>query len=384
MEQQHCNAIKATGDVCGKNVRHDGKCGIHHAAMLKAGPNTTALKELHLLQKKEMKDLQTRYAEEGVDRLERHAQAIRITAHLEECDVMRARHKRETRNLEAEQSRLIRQTGIDPDQPARQRAAARVAEQRRVMRQRIAEMQLEAAEERRRDRGIDELQWEEFNAAARLGAAVRVIVPAQGQLAAFAADAQNVHTTAAVNQTKDIVARIRQVEVPEEYRWHPVNCSKTPFEIGLECKLSQRAAWQMVSQYAQPTAIYDIEEGIYGKVLDCVWQFVKASTDKEDLCRIIKNEMEDNVGMCAQGNLSRICNILAGFMDGVGSQESLAEKLGNIFAKLAEIDDPEERFNRAAQELVWNKVPKDQWMTWAEPLADDAEQHEMLMTALGY
>jgi hypothetical protein len=311
--------------------------------------------------------------------------------------------------MQAEQSRLIRQTGIDPDQPARQRAAARRAEVRLMVAQRgalfAANVAEQADEERRRDRGIDELQREEFNAAgqhvvarvgvaqvnwqnwhheaAQLGEAVR-IVPARGQLAAFAADAQNVHTTAAVNQTKDIVARIRQVAVPEEYRWHPVNSSKTPFEIGLDCKLSQRAAWQMVSQYAQPTAIYDIEEGIYGKVLDCVWQYVKISPDKEDLCRIIKNEMEDNVGMCAQGNLSRICNILAGFMDGVGSQESLAEKLGNIFAKLAEIDDPEERFNRAAQELVWNKVPKDQWMVWAEPLADDAEQQEMLMTALGY
>ena len=376
--EQVCNAIKASGDVCGKKVKENGKCGIHHATILNAGPNATALKELKYRQKKELKDLQTRYEEEDVDLLEQYAKALRIAAHLEEVAVTKARHIRESQNLEAEQRDRIRRTGFNPDAAAEERQRQEQENRWRYNHERMEQMRAADMLGRRNDAQRNWQNW-----VAQLGEAVR-IRPVQRELANFAADPQNVHTTTAVNQTKEIVDRIRQVAVPEGYRWHPVNASKTPFEIGLECKLSQRAAWQMISQYAQDTAIYDIEVGIYGKVLDSVWQFVKASPEKEDLCKIIKNEMEDNVGMCAQGNLSRICNILAGYMDGVGSQESLAEKLGTIFGKLADIEDPAERFDRAAQELVWNKVPKDQWMTWAEPLAEDAEQAEMLMSALGY
>jgi len=142
----------------------------------------------------------------------------------------------------------------------------------------------------------------------------------------------------------------------------------------LECNLSQKAAWQMMSQYAQDTSIYDIEVGIYGKVLDCVWQYVKASSDKEDLCRIIKRELEDNIGMCAQGNLSRICNVLAGYMDGIGSQESLSERLGRLLPPLMELEDVTERIRQALVILRDNHVPVGEWDTWMDPLIEDGDR----------
>jgi hypothetical protein len=184
-------------------------------------------------------------------------------------------------------------------------------------------------------------------------------------------DPQNVHTTEAVVQTKEIVARIRLIPVPPEYRWHPLNCSKTPFEIGMFCQLSQRAAWQMISQYAQDTAIYDIEPGIYGKVLDSVWQYISTSSEKEELCKVIKQEMEDNIGMCAQGNLSRICNVLAGYMEGVGPQESVAEILGRLLPQLMLIEDVAERILSAFNILKDNKVPIEDWDAWVDPLNDE-------------
>ena len=189
-----------------------------------------------------------------------------------------------------------------------------------------------------------------------------------GELQRFASDAQNVHTSLIVDQTKETIKKICEIPVPEDYRWDVENCSKTPFEIGLECKLSQRAAWQMMSQYAQDTAIYDIEPGIYGKVLDSVWQYVKASPDKADMCRILKQEMEDNIGMCAQGNLSRLCNILAGYMDGVKQKESTAEILGRLFPKLMEMEDEDIRVSKAVKILVENNVPEKEWQTWIGPL----------------
>lgn len=190
-----------------------------------------------------------------------------------------------------------------------------------------------------------------------------------GEVGRIALDRQGVHTVAAVNQTVDIANKIRRgVAVPEGYRWDPVVCSKTPGEIIAQCGLSVRAAMQMMEQYSLDTAIYDIEPGIYGKVLDSVWQFVKEHAEKDSLVSIIRTEMEDNVGMCAQGNLTRICNIVAGYMDGVGSQESVSERLGRLLPKLREVEDVGERIRQAEDILRENNVPEGEWGVWVEAL----------------
>ena len=190
-------------------------------------------------------------------------------------------------------------------------------------------------------------------------------------LARFAADPQNVHTEQAVRHTKEVVEKVRQIPVPPEYRWNMNITSKTPGEIIAECKLTIHASCQMLTQYSHQTAIYDIEEGIYGKVLDSVWQFVKNSPDKEDLCRILKQEMEDNIGMCAQGNLTRLCNILSGYLDGVAPPESTASKMGRLLPPLMSIEDPLERLYKAFEIMKDNGVPFEEWDTWVEPFIDD-------------
>jgi hypothetical protein len=190
------------------------------------------------------------------------------------------------------------------------------------------------------------------------------------ELAQFANDGQNVHTSVAVNQTKDMVTRILTIAVPEDYRWNMGVCSKTPGDIIVHCKLTPKGGWQMVAKYCQNEDIYDIGKGIYGRVLDGVWQYILNSPDKEDLYRILKQEMEDNIGMCAQGNLTRLCNILSGYMEGIGVQESPAEILGRKLPKLMEIDDECARLKAAFELFVELHIPEHQWVSWAEPLVD--------------
>jgi hypothetical protein len=86
------------------------------------------------------------------------------------------------------------------------------------------------------------------------------------------------------------------------------------------------------------------------------------------MCAVLKQEMQDNIGMCAQGNLTRVCNILAGFMDGVGSLESVSEQLGRRFGVIAEHPDPEERIKMGADVLRELNVPEKEWPAWLEPL----------------
>ena len=175
------------------------------------------------------------------------------------------------------------------------------------------------------------------------------VVPARrtpvpvSKMARFAQDRQNVHTSTAVNQMKKMLEVILKIHVPEEYRWNMRRCSKTPGEIIAACELSIDASRTMMDKYTVDTVIYEMGAGIYGRVLDGVWQYIKSSPDKSDLCKILTTEMEDNIGMCQQGNLTRLTNILAGYLDGVGGKESHAELLGREFPKLWDIDDEDER-----------------------------------------
>ena len=85
-----------------------------------------------------------------------------------------------------------------------------------------------------------------------------------------------------------------------------------------------------------------------------------------DILVRMSQELEDNVGMCPQGNLSRIINILSGFMEGAAViyKESLQDKM----AKLSKIEEKEVRIKKAKDVLKKDKVPEDQWSAWLEAL----------------
>jgi hypothetical protein len=120
--------------------------------------------------------------------------------------------------------------------------------------------------------------------------------------------------------------------------------------------------------YCSDATIYDLEPGIFGKVMDGVWQFISKSPDKQDLKKILASELRDNIGMCAQGNLSRICNVLQGYLEGIGQKESVSDILGREFPKLMEIESEIDRLNKGKLILFNNNVPEDQWEAWLEPL----------------
>jgi len=148
-------------------------------------------------------------------------------------------------------------------------------------------------------------------------------------LADIAGDNQNIHTAEVVKKFKDMVERIRKIDVPEEYRWNMTKVSKTMAEVISECGLTPQAAFQFSSKYCAADTIYEMEEGIFGKLMDSVWQHVKNSDEPSELKKIVKEELEMNIGMCAQGNITRVANILVGILEGLDPQEeSRLEKIG--------------------------------------------------------
>jgi hypothetical protein len=364
-----CIGVKADGVVCGKRCRNNNvRCATHLRVLEDNGPNALARKEMGYIHKKQVKDIESRYEElleNVVDVIQRH----RMNQDMwHEVQQLRARQAHELTILTRQQEDEVRRTGVDPDAPARARAAERDRQRMQDWRERQA-MLHDRFEEQDHQEAIILAQRLAANVANAAAQQARP-VPRVGELGQFARDAQNVHTTVAVKQTKDMVARILKISVPNDFKWNARTCSKTPGEIITECGLSAKGAWQMVAKYCQDESVYDMGAGIYGKTLDGVWQYIVNSPDKRDLCRILRQEMEDNIGMCAQGNLTRLCNILAGYMEGIGVQESPSEILGRKLPKLMEIEDQTTRVNEAYKLLIETGIPEEQWLSWVEPLVD--------------
>jgi hypothetical protein len=195
----------------------------------------------------------------------------------------------------------------------------------------------------------------------------RPVVP-QAELQQFVADNQNVHRTETVKMVTQTVEKVLKIEVPKAYRWNLRRISKTPGCIITDCKLTIPAGMAMMEKYSHADSIYELGNGIYGRVLDCVWQFISKSDDKESLCAILRAELQDNVGMCMQGNLSRLCNVLSGYLDDIKLSETAAERLGREFPKLMEIVDATERLSKAKAILTEVGLPRDEWSAWTDAL----------------
>jgi hypothetical protein len=86
------------------------------------------------------------------------------------------------------------------------------------------------------------------------------------------------------------------------------------------------------------------------------------------MIKTLSSELEDNRQSCSQGQLTRLCNVLGGYREGFGIQETLNETLGREFALLMEIDDLEERLDRGRKILELYKVPQHRRVEWLEPL----------------
>jgi len=347
-----CVGVKKDGVRCSAMVFGEVqymRCGTHMATLNKVGPNQIRRDELKYMHKKAENDIYTRFQAllrdlAGAD-YERQVRVRDAAAREEELH-----YTMEVHTLEAT---IDRETdlngGMNADQPYIERARE-VALHRRAAARELWEAR--------------QNQWR----ARHIAPVPAPAHAAGGDLANLAADRQNVHTAVVVQKVKETVQKVLQVPVPPEYQTETL---KTPGEIILECGLSRQAAWQMMSKYCADDDIYDLGYGIYGRVLNSVWQYIKASPDAADLKKILASEMRDNIGMCAQGNLSRLCNILSGYMEGLDMDvKSKNEILGERFAPLMDIDDATERQDAAIVILLELKVPLEEWDTWLSPLRE--------------
>lgn len=340
-----CQAIKINGSHCSTKIEEGERCKRH--CLKNYGPNETRVVELGYIHKRKKREIIDRYIRGDIDDTEKKR----------EMRMEKIRHETSILNLEDRiREETIASEG-DADEPYKQR---------RIL---IRIQRAERIRDRWRDY-INHIVIPGFNHMNVIGANGNINHAVQenlGEMGMFAHDKQNVHREVVVCKVKETVEKILKIAVPPEYK---TETFKTVSEILTECNLSKPAALQMSQHYFSDNDIYELGPGIYASILNGVWQFIKASEHSEDLKKILKIEMEDNIGMCAQGNLTRLCNILSGYIDMV-EVRSLMEIIADKLSSLLELDDVRERLVQARSFLDSNKVPRENWKVWLLPLLEE-------------
>lgn len=186
---------------------------------------------------------------------------------------------------------------------------------------------------------------------------VAPVAPVQAG-ARFVGDAQNIHTAPVVKHIEEMMKRLETIPVPKE--------QKTLGEIMVACDLKEQAVRTMMDHYYGAYNIYGIDRA-YPKALDAVWAYIKSHKERKELEVRLSQELHDNIGMCGQGNLSRLINAVTGYLDGVMPVVPKGELLQNRMAAIANGEGARSlKVAKAKFALKKFEVPAEEWSAWLE------------------
>lgn len=185
----------------------------------------------------------------------------------------------------------------------------------------------------------------------------------RGDLHALAVDAQNVHTPAVNKQTNDGLAYLTNTEVPaaqvtlDEIKSH----WSDKFSSAVRLVMKDMKKW-----YETKTCRSD-NDFLYRRALNGLWARIKSSEHRDELVQRLWEECSESVGVCCDGHLSRLSNVLVGFDASVKPPVSAGELLQQKMAAIAEEDiDVYDKIERAWHAMDELGVPVDERDAWIE------------------
>jgi len=186
----------------------------------------------------------------------------------------------------------------------------------------------------------------------------------KGELQGFAEDKQNIHTAPINAQTDATLKLLFAVSVPMgqktlseiETNWRRLKCTKRRI---LDHTLSDLRIW------AGKSWIVSQDDWLYRRALQHLWAKIKSFPEetRDELMKRLYEECHDAKGMCAQGHIARLANVLVGFDAAFKGEVSLQDRMADI--SRLEVTEAEKR---AAATLVLEefKVPTAEWAAWTE------------------
>ena len=218
-----------------------------------------------------------------------------------------------------------------------------------------------AREEERRRR-------EQFEADLRERPVVFQRDPEGGiNLAAFATDNQNIHRSSVQNATHKMVLAIltRSVAEGQETLVEIIASFQNPTPVkwvGRDTR--ERTITELTDNYFNIEA-FSVS---YGDVLDRIWTYIRAHEHRSDLIIRLAQELCEGIGMCSNGKMARLMNVVQGYDDSL-EQEAPKELFHGRFALLTKL--PMAEREPAARALFDEfHIPVEEHAVWLEPLLE--------------
>ena len=191
----------------------------------------------------------------------------------------------------------------------------------------------------------------------------------RGGLGAFARDGQNVHTAVVTNQTNAGLEKLLAIPITEGGR-----SIEALAVIWLEAGYCTMGTFMEVMSdvmpwYNQPTC-RATGDRLYMRVLDGLLALIRSNEDRETRAELYKRlyeECKDSKGMCCDGHINRLVNVMAGFDVTFKPSVSLGEALQSSMAEIAGTDiSTEEKIARANVVFLELAVPQELRGAWLE------------------
>lgn len=188
-----------------------------------------------------------------------------------------------------------------------------------------------------------------------------------GNLGKIATDGQSIHTVAVTKTTNDGIFILEKQEVPQRQRtlceiekaWIPM------FGMGrVEPILKDMKDWGSRKQ------VMDKTKNTYKSVLRGLWAKIKSFTDqelKEELVKRLFEECSEALGMCADGHVGRLVNVLVGYDEQFKNNISPKEYFQNNMALIAKSDVPLAfKIDQANKLMDEVEIPQKERVAWLE------------------
>jgi hypothetical protein len=204
-----------------------------------------------------------------------------------------------------------------------------------------------------------------------------VAVPPVPELGRIALDRQNVHTGVVNDRTNDGIARLCAVPVPESQ-----DTRRNVLHAFLEQGVAYEEAmivWRDVEQWWHTercrVGAADPPDQLYRRTLRGIVAYVgrvESVETRTEIYRRLYQEAHDSVGMCCDGHLARLVNVLVGFDDAFRPPVSQGEMIQNRIAAIAALEgvSVEERIRQANAFFDEIAYPGADRVAWIEVLAE--------------
>lgn len=206
--------------------------------------------------------------------------------------------------------------------------------------------------------------------------------PAMGQMGRLAADGQNVHTTAVSTQTNSNVDLLL-ADPPE-------NLDTLRCIAGWWLTKQRRdfeEVWRVledVRHWYNKRTCRKTNDNLYKRVLDGLVMKVLMATDDtaqpdkakqtelyDELIQRVWEECSEAVGMCCEGHISRLANVLVGFDESFRPPVAVGELLQQKMAAIAELKvSTRHKLQRAMDVLEELRIPVEERAPWLEALEE--------------